>query len=98
MINLLHHVLLLYEQKYTPCASMYWPNISHCRTTTVRCYRYRNRVRAGSCASPARQCVPCRTVERNEGELRQVDLMDLFEDLLPHAGICRRLFLGKELI
>src|SRR2546423_13286899 len=45
-----------------------------------------------------RQRVPCRPVEHNEGELRQVNLMDLLEDLLPHAGICRGLFLSKELV
>jgi len=45
-----------------------------------------------------RQCEYCRTVEHNEGELRQVDLVDLNEDLLAHAGICRRLFLGKQLV
>ncbi len=38
----------------------------------------------------------CRTEEHNEGELRQVDLVDLLEDLLPHARIRRRLFLGKQ--
>ena len=48
--------------------------------------------------SLVRQRVPCRTVEHNEGELRQVDLMDLLEDLLPHARICRGLFLSKELV
>ena len=45
-----------------------------------------------------RQHKICRAEEHDKGELRQVDLMDLLEDLLPHAGICRRLFLGKELI
>ena len=45
-----------------------------------------------------RQRVPCRPVEHNEGELRQVDLMDLLEDLLPHARICRGLFLSKKLV
>src|SRR5207302_4376899 len=48
--------------------------------------------------SLVRQRVPCRNVEHNEGELRQVDLMDLLEDLLPHTRICRGLFLSKELV
>src|SRR5437762_6265238 len=35
-------------------------------------------------------------VEYDERELRQVDLMDLHEDLLPRAWIRRRLFLAVE--
>src|SRR5947208_16911298 len=35
-------------------------------------------------------------VEYDERELRQVDLMDLHEDLLPRAWIRRRLFLVVE--
>ncbi len=38
----------------------------------------------------------CRAVERDEGELRQVDLMDPMEELLPHAWIHCRLFLRVE--
>jgi hypothetical protein len=30
--------------------------------------------------------------------LRQVDLVDLNEDLLAHDGICRPLFLGVQLV
>ncbi len=39
-----------------------------------------------------------RTIEHDERVLRQVNLMDLLEDLLAHAGICRGLFLDKQLI
>ena len=39
-----------------------------------------------------------RTVEHDEGELRQVDAVDLLEELLPHARICRGLFLDKEFV
>ena len=38
------------------------------------------------------------TVEHNEGELRQVDLVDLLENLLPHSRIGRGLFLDKEFV
>src|SRR6266581_6910380 len=38
----------------------------------------------------------CRAVERDEGELRQVDGMDLTEDLLPRARIRCRQFLCVE--
>ncbi len=38
----------------------------------------------------------CRAVERDEGELRQVDRMDLTEDLLPRARIRCREFLCVE--
>ena len=37
-----------------------------------------------------------RAVEHDERKLRQVDLMDLIEDLLPHARIRCRLFLSVE--
>src|SRR6266705_3726257 len=39
---------------------------------------------------------PCRTVEHDEGQLRQVDLMDLVEDILPRASIRCRQFLFVE--
>ena len=39
-----------------------------------------------------------REVERDERKIRQVDVMNLTEDLLPHARICRGLFLSKELV
>ena len=45
-----------------------------------------------------RQRKICRAEEHDKGELRQVDLMDLLEDLLPHPWICRGLFLGKQLV
>ena len=48
--------------------------------------------------SLAHQRVSCRAVEHDEGVLRQVDPMDLLEELLPHAGICGGLFLGKQLV
>ena len=38
----------------------------------------------------------CRAVERDEGELRQVDRMDLTEDLLPRTRIRCRQFLCVE--
>ncbi len=46
----------------------------------------------------AHQRVDGRTVEHDEGVLRQVDAVDLLEELLAHAGICRGLFLGKQLV
>jgi len=45
-----------------------------------------------------RQREYCPTEEHNEGELRQVDPVDLNEELLAHAGVCRRLFLGIQSI
>src|SRR5260370_13643591 len=38
----------------------------------------------------------CRAVEDDKGELRQNDVMDLHEELLPHARIHCRQFLFKE--
>jgi hypothetical protein len=43
-----------------------------------------------------RQRKACWTVEHDEGELRQVDPVDLHEDLLPYSRICCRLFLSVE--
>ncbi len=37
-------------------------------------------------------------VEHDEGELRQVNLVNLPENLLPHARIRRRLFLSKQIV
>ena len=34
-----------------------------------------------------------RAVEHDKGKHRQVDVMDLVEDLLPHTWVCCRLFL-----
>ena len=39
-----------------------------------------------------------RPVQGDEGELRQVDLVDLVEDLLPRVGIGRGLLLQVQLI
>lgn len=38
------------------------------------------------------------TIEYYEGVVRQVDLMDLIEDLLARCRISRRLFLRKQLV
>ena len=35
-------------------------------------------------------------IERDKGEIRQVDLMDLVEDLLPGGRISRLLFLREQ--
>src|SRR6266487_2238126 len=44
----------------------------------------------------AHHCYDCRAVKHDKGELCQVDLMDLLEDLLPHARVRCRLLLFKE--
>ena len=46
--------------------------------------------------SPVHQREWCHSGEYNEGELRQVDIMDLLEDLLAYPWICCRLFLGVQ--
>jgi hypothetical protein len=72
---------------------------SHCRTTTPRCLLYLLQwCLAGSCASPRAQSRGLSGCKHNERELRQVDLVDLMEELLPCAEIHRRPFLCVELI
>jgi hypothetical protein len=40
----------------------------------------------------------CLSVERHEWELCQENAVDLYEELLPHSWIRRRLFLDKQLV